>query len=259
MRLVATLLFVVLAACPLPAAAGVLIVEKTATEDRPPETHQVQIDRDWMRVEHQMSGEKAAFIFDGTRDVVRMVNYDRKTYSEMTRADVERLGGQMSAAMAQMQEAMKKMSPEQRAMVESMMKGRMPGADASAPRTVYKKVGTDTVGRWRCDRYEGFQNDQKTSEVCTVDPSVLGFVPADLEVTRKLAEFFKRMMPQNADSLFSLGKPEEEGFSGVPVRRVFSTAGRPFTTELVDVTRQTFTPSTWEVPAGFARKVYGER
>jgi len=255
----ARLLFLLLAAWPLSAAGGVLIVEKTTTGDGPPRTHHVQIDRDWMRVEHQMSGDKGAFIFDGAREMVLMVNYDRKTYSEMTKADVERLGSQMSSAMAQMQEAMKKMSPEQRVMMESMMKGRMAAVGAPAQPTTYKKVGTGTVGRWTCDRYEGYRNDQKTSELCTVDPSVLGFVPGDFEVSRKLAEFFKKLVPQNAEDLFSLGKPDEGGFSGVPVRRVFSMGQRQITTETADVTRQSFPPSTWEVPAGFTKKPYGER
>jgi len=88
---------------------------------------------------------------------------------------------------------------------------------------------------------------------------VLGFVPGDFEVSRKLSEFFKKLVPQNADNLFSLGKPDDQGFSGVPVRRVFSMGQRQITTETAEVSRQTFPASTWEVPAGFAKKPYGER
>ena len=142
-------------------------------------------------------------------------------------------------------------------MVESMMRGRVAGAPA--PKTVYRKVGTDKVGRWTCDKYEGYLDNQKTSELCTVDPSVLGFVAADFEVSRKLAEFFKKLVPKDADNVFSLGKVEDQGFSGIPVRRIFSINQRPVITEMTEVTRQTFPPSTFEVPAGFAKKALGER
>jgi hypothetical protein len=46
----------------------------------------------------------------------------KKTYSVMDKASVERMSGQMGDAMQQMQAELAKMSPEQRAMVEQMMK-----------------------------------------------------------------------------------------------------------------------------------------
>ncbi len=244
---------------PFEVAGGVLIVEKTTSADAPPQTQQVQIDRDWMRVEHVMGGEKSAFVFDGVKQVVWIVNYDRKTYHEMTKADVDGMGTQMSNAMAQMQEQLKTLPPDQRAMVENMMKGRMAGAGAPVQKTVYRKVGTDRVGRWTCDKYEGYLNNQKTSELCTVDPAVLGFVASDFEVSRKLAEFLRKLVPQTSDNVFSIGKVEDQGFSGVPVRRVFTMGQRQSTTETTEVTRQTFPPSIFAVPAGFTKKALGER
>ena len=46
-----------LAAGPFEAVGGVLIVEKTTIADGPAQVHQVQIDKDWMRMEHSASGE----------------------------------------------------------------------------------------------------------------------------------------------------------------------------------------------------------
>ena len=259
MKLIARAVFGLIALClpawPFEAAGGVLIVEQTKIGDAPAQTHQVQIDKDWMRMEHTMSSEKAAFVFDGAKQAIWIVNYDRKTYNEMTKADVDRLGDHLSDAMARMREQVKSMPPDRRARVEAMTRGRAMGAQ----KTMFRKVGTDTVGRWTCDKYEGYQNDQKTAELCTVDPSVLGFVAADFEVSRKLAEFFRKLVPQNPDDVFSLGKPEEQGWSGVPVRRTFTVGLRQMTTEVTEVSRQTFPPSTFEVPAGFSKKALGER
>ena len=51
-----------------------------------------------------------------------------------------------------------------------------------------------------------FENDRKISGAqCLVDLKTLGFTIADFEVTQQLGEFFRKLMPQNADQIFSLG------------------------------------------------------
>lgn len=251
-----------LAVGPLQAADGLLIVEKTTTGART-QTSQVQIEKDRMRAEIAgQAGEKQAVVFDGVKQVMRIINYDRKSYTEMTKGDVDQMGGQMAGAMAQMQEQMKNLPPEQRAQMEAMMRGRgMAGRGAAqAAKTEYRKTGTDKVGKWTCDKYDGYRDNQKIAEVCAVDPAAMGFAPADFAVTRQLAEFFRSLMPQNADSVFAIGSPEAQGFSGVPVRRVtFSDGQQQTITELADVTRQTFAPSTFDVPSGFQKEALGGR
>ena len=246
-------------ASPLRAADGVLIVERTTASGKV-RTSQIQIEPQRMRAETGGSGDSAQFvIFDGAKQVMWLVDPSRKTYSEMTKADAERMGGQMSAAMAQMQEQLKNLPPAQRAQFEAMMKGRgmpgMPGGDA-APKTEYKRAGTEQVGKWMCAKYEGFQNGQKTSEVCTVDPKELGFTQADFAVTRQLAEFFKSVMPQSGD-MFSIGTPEAQGFSGVPVRRITMVGPQQSTTEVVEVKREAFPESLFVVPTGLTRQAFG--
>jgi hypothetical protein len=247
-----------LVAQPLLAAEGVLIVEQTTTDGKV-RTNQIQIERTRMRAEStDPTGAQRIVLFDGTAGVMRTLDVASKTYTEMTKADADRMGSQMSGMMAKMQEQMKGMPPEQRAKMEAMMRGRggMPGATAVA-KTEYRKAGADKVGKWACVKYDGYQNNQKTSEVCTVDPKALGLVAADFEVTKQVAEFFSQLMPQNADQMFSVGANDSQGFSGVPVRRVYSIGSRQVVTELTQVTRQTFTDATFAVPEGFQRQAFG--
>jgi hypothetical protein len=243
---------------PVFAANGILLVEKTTTGGAT-QTNQVQIDGNHMRVESVgAAGEKQAFIFDGAKQVMWVINNDKKTYNEMTKADLDRLGGQMTDAMAQMQEQLKNLPPEQRAMVEKMMQGRgMGGRATQAAKTEYRPAGTDKVGKWTCNKYEGYQNNQKTSEVCTVEPAALGFAASDFDVARQLGEFMSKLMPQNADRVFSIGNAAEQGFSGVPVRRVAGAGQSQTTVEITDASRQTFAASTFEVPAGFEKVAFG--
>lgn len=158
--------------------------------------------------------------------------------------------------MAKMQEQLKNLPPEARAQMEALMKGRggMPGMPGAAPKTEFRQTGSDQVGGWPCVRYDGLQNNQKVTELCTVEPQALGFTQADLAVSRELLEFFRGLMPQNADNLFVIGSPEQQGFSGVPVRPVAMGGPQQTVTELVEVSRQTFEDSLFAVPEGFARR-----
>jgi hypothetical protein len=244
-----------LAAAPAAAADGVLIAMKT-TRGTTTTTHQTEIEKTRMRSEMESNGRKMIMIFDGGAGVMRTIDDQAKTYTEITKADVERLSAQMSGAMAQMQEQLKNLPPEQRARMEAMLQGRGAAMNAIAgPPTEYKKVGTDTVGRWKCDKYEGTKNGEKTSEVCTVDPSAIGFTPGDFEVTKQMAEFFSKMMPQGMESLFRVGTASANGFSGLPVRMVSFSKGAPSSvTEMTEVGRQNFADSVFAVPAGYTKR-----
>ncbi len=240
------------------AADGVLLVTKTTVDSGAPATNQVHMESKRMRAESSGArGEKMVVVFDGTKQVMTLIDNEKKTYTEMTKADVDAIGGQMSSMMSQMEDQLKNLPPEQRAKIEAMMKGRGAGAAVAAPKVQYKKVGTGTVGKWTCDRYEGYADGQKTSEICTVDPKTLGFSAADFEISRELAAFFKKLMPANAAQVFSLGVAEEQGFSGIPVRSVSTAGGRQTTTEVTEVSRQTFPDTIFQVPAGYQKQTMG--
>jgi hypothetical protein len=241
-----------LLAWPLQAADGILIVEKTTTNGMT-RTNQIQIEKSRLRAENDTARGKQIIIFDGAAQVLRTINPDAKTYNEMTKADVDRLGGQMQDAMALMQEQMKNMPPAARAQMEAMMRGR--GMTAEPAKTVYRKTGTDKVGKWTCDKYEGTRGGEKVSELCTVPPATLGFTPGDFEVTRQMAEFFAKLVPQGGDQLFKIGSPAANGFSGLPVRTVTFRNGAPsFTSEITDASRQNFPDSIFAVPAGYTKR-----
>jgi hypothetical protein len=237
------------------AADGILIVQKTTTGGGSARTSQVQLDASHMRVESaNPMGGTMTMIFDGARQTMYTIDAAKKTYSEMTKADVDAMSQQMAGAMTQMQDAMKSMSPEQRARIEAMMQGRGVPGMAAPVKPTYKKVGTGTVGKWTCDKYEKYDGAVKTGEICTVDAKTLGFTPADFAVAQQMMDFLQRMMPPSMRSgssvaqLFSVGS-NDLGFSGVPVR----TVAGPITTEMSDLSRQNFPASTFTVPAGYQK------
>jgi hypothetical protein len=244
-----------LSAASTQAADGILIAQKMTSANGTVTTHQIEIEKTRMRAETDAAGgRKMTMIFDGGAEVMRTIDDAAKTYSEMSKADVERLSGQMSGAMSQMQEAMKNMPPEARKRMEEAMKGRGGAPGAGSP-TEYKKIGTDKVGKWTCDKYEGTRDGAKVSEVCTVAPTALGFTPADFEVTKQMAEFFSKLVPQGADQMFRIGSQGANSFNGLPVRTVIFRDGAPsMTTEITDASRQNFPDSLFAVPAGYTKR-----
>ena len=77
----------------LEAADGVLIVSKTTT-GASSRTSQIQIERTRMRAEvSDPTGAKQTIVFDGAKQVLYMIDAEKKTYTEMTQADAARMGG----------------------------------------------------------------------------------------------------------------------------------------------------------------------
>src|SRR5262249_12614026 len=183
-------------------AANGVVISMKATTGASTATNQIQLDANHMRAEMAgRGGGQNTFVFDGVKQTMYIIDDGKKTYSEITKEDLDRVAAQMQSAMASI-------PPEQRAQIEAMMRGRggrgMPGMGARAKPT-YKKTGTDKVGKWTCDKYEGYEGEKKTSEVCTVAPSALGLAASDFEVTKQFAKFFSGIMPQMSNSVFSLG------------------------------------------------------
>jgi hypothetical protein len=228
-------------------APGIVMVHQETRDGKTTSTN-IQIDKSHMRTESGSS----AFVFDGDAQVMRVINNERKSYTEMTKAQMQEMSQQMSAAM----EKLKNLPPEQRAMMEKMMArgGRGMGLPSVAAIT-YKAAGADKAGQWACSKYDGTREGQKVVEICTVEPKALGLTPADFEVAKQLAEFMKSLMPQMAEQITVNGTQAEQGFSGIPIRRSTISNGKvTSTSELKEIRREPIPASAWQVPAGYKRE-----
>jgi hypothetical protein len=215
-------------------------------------TSQIQMDKDHIRADARNGNDEAAFVFDVVSQTARMINLTQKSYMEVGKAEID----QISSMMAQVQEQLKNMPPDQRALVEQMMQGRgMPGLPAAQPKVNYRQAGSDKVGQWTCTKYEGFASEQKTSEVCTVDPKEFGLAASDFEAARQLAEMLKTFVPDLASAAFVNGTPNDQGYSGVPVRRTtFRNGAVDTVSEITEIRRGAIPASAFEVPAGFRKE-----
>jgi hypothetical protein len=244
-RFVCAAALVVLAESAL-ARDGILIVEKTTTQGTVRIT-KTQLEKMRMRIfADGPDGTRAAFVFDAVTPLMRTIIYEKQSYTELTEADMARMVARTAESWARMKKGMNNATPTERAEMEMLITG-------SAKRE-YRKAGTGRVGHWTCRRYDRYENGKKTSELCTVEPKAFGFTDADFDVARRFAAFLRQAMPSDADEWFIFGRNDARGFSGVPIRRSYrSPDGTPFTSEVMEVSRQSFPDDTYAVPPGFQK------
>ncbi|NIP39837.1 MAG: DUF4412 domain-containing protein [Candidatus Dadabacteria bacterium] len=125
-----------------------------------------------MRMDFYEGGEQitTTMIFKGDKD--EMINLDHKSrsYYVMDKQTLEAFATQMNAAMAELEKQMANMSPEEKAMMEQMMKGKMPSMNKTEEiEPVLKKAGSDKVSGYSCTRYEVYKGSEKVRELCVTN------------------------------------------------------------------------------------------
>ncbi|MBI5472242.1 MAG: DUF4412 domain-containing protein [Ignavibacteriae bacterium] len=189
------------------------------------------------------------------REVFWMLNPEKKTYSEMTFAEMEQMvsktGAKMDDAMAKMKEEMKDMTPEQREMVEKMMGGKMPGGQADMAVDVQKTNQTKTIAGYSCTKYSVKEGANEVMTVWTTK-GVTGFdaMAADW---KKFAERMSAMNPRGGKGMADAYK----SIDGFPMQTMIKMMGQTVTATVKQVERRSTPAGEFDTPAGY-KKVEGE-
>jgi hypothetical protein len=244
--------------CAAPSFAGVRIQsEDTDLATKKVSTNVILLDTNRLRVDSD-DGKSVMFLTDGGRNRMVMLDKAKNQYQEIDEETMKQMGQQMSAAMAQMQAAMKNMTPDQRKMMEQMMKGKMPQAAAAAPKTVYTARGSGSVNGFSCTKYEGDLSGVKESEVCAALPAQIKLTTADLQIFEKMKQFSSTLLSSLANSPVRISVPSgygfEEGYEGFPIQKTeFDNGQATKRSELKSITRTNFTDADFSL--GNAKKV----
>jgi len=190
---------------------------------------------------------------------ITMLDDKHKTYREMDEATIRNMASQAGAAMAQLQEKMKNMSPEQRAMMEKAMGSHMPGGmGTQAANDVYDAKDTgksETVEGRSCRLWQTTRNGALLEELCVVPYSSL---PGREDLQKAF-----QVMTDAVDELSSVMPNVEKAMkarlavNGYPVRvRRYDAQGqlRKNETVLTKWTEEALPSSTFDVPAGYVKQ-----
>jgi len=192
------------------------------------------------------------------KDAVFYVLDDKKkTYMELDRATIKKTADQAGAAMKQMQEQLKNMPPDQRALMEKMMGANAPGM-MSGKKDTYEAKDTgksDSSEGRKCRVWNLLKNGTVHEELCVVPFASLPG-KEDFEKTfKELAEAFEGMssgLPGVGDSMKA-----RNVIQGYPVRvRSYDDAGNPRGTETVMTkwVEESLPGATFELPAGYKKE-----
>ncbi|MBI1179442.1 MAG: DUF4412 domain-containing protein [Alphaproteobacteria bacterium] len=202
---------------------------------------------------------------DGERMLI--VNNDEKSYQVMDEATMRRLGSMMGGAAgggnmnAMMADAMKNLSPEDRARAMAAMKQYGGGMPQTAPRQpqrdLHRSGGTDTVNGIPCTLWEETENGATSAELCVAKPGAIKhgdeIMPAFKSMTAFMRKLFDNMpsMQRMADSTMAM----YDKIDGVPVRiRNYDNGKLQTETVFSDATTQDLPKKFFGPPDGYARK-----
>lgn len=242
-----------------PVFAGVKIVsENTDLATKKVTTDTILLDANRMRLDFD-NGRAMMFLTDGGRNRIVILDKDKKQYQEIDEQTMQQMAQQMSGVTAQMDAAMKNMTPEQRAMMEKMMKGKIPqaAAPAAAPKTVYTAKGSGSVNGFSCTKYEGMRGAEKVADLCAGVPAQLKLSASDMQIFEKMRQFAAGLTSSLANLPVRVNVPTgslESGYEGFPIQRTdFENGQATIHGELKSITRANFSDADFSL--GDAKKV----
>ena len=189
-------------------------------------------------------------------DRMLVCEQDKKRCQAIDERDIAELSEEIGGAMKQMEEELAKLPPDQRAMVEKMMKGRMPAGmgQEPSPRRI-EKGEAEQIGDYSCVNRTLYSGDDRVWEVCAGEENAAPFAEA-MEAFRSVADFTEQLravvMQSPLGSMIETPFMELEAIGGIPIRvRNFEHGELQRESTLKSVTRRDLEPTLFEAPKGF--------
>ena len=241
------------------AQAGV-VMDLVSRDASGKETDRAKIyAQDGMLRMDQGSDADAAMIFLGDRFLY--VNHRDKSYIVMDEAMLEEVSAQISEAMKEMEAQLANMPPEQRAMVEQMMQGKMKGMmgeqAAAAPKPRVERMGASKWQSYACRQYAVYEDSDKTQQVCAAKLDNVAGADEAIEAFKGMAAYMRKMaesMPMFKDEGMNPGELMEQ-IDGFPVHTIDYENGKVLReTSLDSVSEQDLDEETFAAPTGYRRE-----
>lgn len=216
------------------------------------------------KVRIEDSGESAdremSMIF--LEDEFVIIDHAEKSYVVMDEAMMAEMGTQINSAMQQMQEQLKNLPPEQRAMVEEMMKGKMKSMMGGSEEKQPVRVEKTGMGEWEsepCTQFAVRQNDELLQEVCAAELSDVKGATEAKQAFESMARFMTRLaesMPEIvAGSLAETPMALMDQIDGFPVRTTHYEEGEfSQETTLEGIAEMDLDASIFTAPEGYTKQ-----
>ena len=223
-----------------------------------------------MEIRDAKSGDGEA-IFRGDRRQMVVVDHREKSYMVVDQEMIQGVSAQLQTVGTQIQEALKNVPEDQRAMIEKMMRENMPSQapTAQGPRSTVKKTGERAEHNgYPCVRYDLMQGDRKVKEYWVTDWSNVDGGENLEDVYLEMSQFFRELLASFESSMAGSGLPTGGGFLGDnPFESFEELDGFPVVTRKFDEDgslesesvlrssrRMALDPDAFEPPSGYKRR-----
>jgi len=213
-----------------------------------------------IRMEQSDGNETSAtMIFLGNEFLY--IDQREKSYIVMDEAMLDEVSAKMNEAMKEMEAQLASMPPEQRAMVEQMMKGQMQGMTAQqAPSSSGPRVEATGSGEWKsykCRQYAVFEGAEKVQDICAAELDEVDGADEVIETLRNMAAYITKMtesLPMRSDDRINPGELMDE-IDGFPVHTIdYKNGVVARETSLDSVTEQDLDEGMFAAPEGYRRQ-----
>ncbi len=234
----------------------------------------ISIEGDNFKIETNEGGKsQSTLIFKGESKEIIIVDHYQNSYFIMDQETIEGLASQLNNAMAQMKTMMANVSPEQKAMMEKMMKqgmGSIPGIPTDSQmqiKPVIKKTGASkTINGYSTQQVVKLENGKRIHEFWVTNwKSVEGGKETlyALEAMQAfMSKIFDSISSENSDPFASTLQNMKGNFmedvtdlGGFPVSTVDYKNGRSETkSTLTSSTSANLSTANFNVPSSYKRR-----
>lgn len=209
-----------------------------------------------------------AFVLDLNNETVTQVNYRERAYSTAKVQEyAQMIQGAMKSATSAMDKALKDLPPEQREMMEKMMRSRMPQAGANPeacaePRIEMRKTGQQaTIAGHPSINYEVLADGKPESELW-IAKSITAWKELDQKKLERLMTELTAATPgcgagQSRHAGFGKDNAWKLANEGYAVKTV-DRSGSGSSVEVTKAEARSLPASEFQPPADFARKDLNE-
>lgn len=187
-----------------------------------------------------IKNQETIFRFD--KEILYIIDNDKKEYTEMTFAEMEAATKQAMQQMEEMKKQMKDLPPEQRKMMEKMM-GNQAIGDAEDEKVEIVKTGEQkTINGFPCTKYVMKKNGKESGSVWITTK-----VPDFKNMQNDMKKFNKRLMgqmPKMKQVADAMNKIE-----GFPIQTIIEK----MTMTVTKVEKRDIPLSAFEVPKGYKK------
>ncbi len=140
-------------------------------------------------IDDQGRPQDNSIIFDGATQTFWVIDHEEEEYLRLDKTAVEKMSGQIKAALDQMRDQLDQLPEDQRKMMEETLKSHLPSKQVEFTSEV-KEIGSEDG----MSKYEVWVNGKKASIVWTRPAAEIGLPENAMEVFRKMSAFYDDVM-----------------------------------------------------------------